>query len=125
MATRVEMTDVTIPAGTAKATPVIIPANFDDGRVDRIEMRWPPGPSGLVGIQVRHSQQVIIPYAVNTFLVCDNEIIAWPVEGFPEANKWDVVGYNLGVFPHTIQIRWLITDVAPTLSLAPLVPIGA
>lgn len=125
MATRVEMTDVTIPAGTAKATPVIIPVNFDDGRVDRIEMRWPPGPSGLVGLQVRHSKQVIIPYAVNTFLVSDNEIIAWPLEGYPEANMWDVVGYNIDAYDHTIQFRWLITDAVPGVSLAPLVPIGA
>lgn len=124
MATRVEITDVIIPANTAKAAPVIVAASFDDGRVDRIEMRWPPGPSGLVGLQVRHSQQVIIPYRADTFLVTDDEVIVWPVEEFPQANAWDVVGYNLDVHDHTIQFRWLITDAGPALSLPALVPIG-
>jgi hypothetical protein len=124
MATRIEITDVLIPAGTAKAAPAVVAANFDDGRVEKIELRWPPGPSGLVGLQIRHSNQVIIPYQANTFLITDDEVILWELHDFPDANAWSLVGYNLDVFDHTIQIRWLINDAAPTVSIPPLIPIG-
>jgi hypothetical protein len=110
MATRIEVFDVTIPAGTAQATPVTVSLPFDDGELERIEMRWPPGPAGLVGLRIRHSSQVVIPYSVNSWVVSDDEPIYWNVSGYPATDKWDVLGYNLGVYPHTIQIRLLVND---------------
>ena len=124
MAERIEFTDVTIPAGTPIAAPVTIPVDFDDGIVERLEMRWPAGPSGLVGLRVGHSGQVIIPFSINTFLISDDEAIAWPLSGYPTANKWFVQGYNLDIYPHTIQFRWLINETAtstpPRVSLVPI-----
>lgn len=124
MANRIEFTNVTVPAGTAIATPVRIRPTFDEGRVDRIEMRWPPGPSGLVGLRVGHSGQVIIPFDASTYLVTDDEVIGWDIENFPEAQAWFIDGYNTDVYNHTIQFRWLITDAAPAQPARPaLVPI--
>jgi len=124
MATRIEVIPVTVAAMTPIAAPVIVALPFDDGRVDALEIIVPPGPSGLVGFQVRHSSQVVIPFSANAFLVTDDEKIHWPMEAFPEANKWDCVIYNTDQYPHTVTFRFLITDVAPSFTLPPLVPIG-
>lgn len=110
MATRVEIFPVTIPNNTPIATPVTRNVFFNDGRVERLEMRWPPGPAGLVGLRVAYSGQVVIPYQAANWLITDDEAIAWPLERFPENGKWQVVGYNTDQFDHTIQFRFLITD---------------
>lgn len=124
MANRFEYTTVTIPANTAITTPVRIVPTFEDGAVVRLEQRWPPGPSGLVGLRIGHSGQVIIPYAGSDWLITDNEVIIWDIEGFPEAAAWFVDGYNTDVVPHTIYFRWLLNDApAPALARPALVPI--
>ena len=125
MATRIEVVAVPVPPGTPIAAPIVVPMNFDDGRVDGLEIVIPDGPAGLVGFQIRHSKQAIIPYDGVSFLIGNNETIKWPLETFPEADKWDVRIYNKGVFVHTLYFRWLITDVIMAPSLPPLVAIGA
>jgi hypothetical protein len=125
MATRIEVAQVSVAAGTLQSAPQITPFTFDDGRVDTLEIVVPDGPSGLVGFQIRHSKQIIIPYDGVSFIVTNNEVIKWPLETFPEAQKWDVVIYNTDVFVHTLSFRWLITDVIMSPTLPPLVPIGA
>jgi hypothetical protein len=114
------MFDVSIPRSTPIATPAVIALPFDDGQVDRIEMRWPPGPSGLVGIKVRHSGQTVIPFSDNTWLKTNDEVVIWPLENYPEANAWTVLGYNLDIYDHAIQFRLLVNDAPaprPTVQL--------
>ena len=126
MASRIEFTDVTIPAGTLITAPVRIVPTFADGELERIQMRWPPGPSGLVGLRIGHSGQVIIPFDVRTWLITDDEAIDWDVTGYPTAAKWFIDGYNSDVFDHTIQFRWLLNETpTPGLSRPPLIPITA
>lgn len=124
MATRIELATVVVPALTPIAAPITQAMSFDDGRVDVIEIVVPDGPSGLVGFQIIHSQQVIIPYDGLTFIVTNNEIIRWPIETFPTADKWAIRAYNTDQFPHTLRFRWLITDEIFAPTLPPLVPIG-
>jgi hypothetical protein len=125
VATRIEVTPVTVAALTPIAAPAIVALPHDDGRVDVLEIIIPDGPRGLVGFQIRHSQQVIIPNSGNAFIVTNDEKIHWPLEEFPQANAWDCVIYNSDQYPHTITFRFLITDVVAAPSLPPLVAIGA
>lgn len=125
MAERIEIVDVTIPAGTALATPVTRALNVPDGVWATIEMRWPPGPSGLVGLRIAHSGQVIIPRTGSAFLVTDDEAIIWNVEGYPSGNKWTVIGYNTDVNDHTVQFRIHVNEIpAGRPGGIQLVPIG-
>lgn len=124
MAERIEIIDVTIPAGTAVATPATVNLNIPDGVVRRIEQRWPPGPAGLVGLKVRHSAQIIIPRSGGAFLVTEDEVVIWDVDGLPTGNKWSVVGYNTDINNHTIQFRILLDEIpTPQRSPVQLVPI--
>lgn len=124
MATRIETSALLVPAGTPQSAPVQQNMTFTDGRVDAVEVIVPDGPSGLVGFQIGHSGQVIIPYDGVSFNVTDDEKIHWPLESFPEAQKWFIRAYNTGSYNHTLRFRWLITDVIMVATLPPLVPIG-
>lgn len=125
MAERIEIVNVTIPANTPIATPVTVALPIPDGVMTRIVQRWPPGPAGLVGLKVAHSGQVIIPSTGNAFLVTDDEVVDWDIEGYPTGNKWSVVGYNTDVNNHTIQFRCHLNEIPTAVrSSVQLVPIG-
>lgn len=116
---------MTIAANTAIATPTTTALAIPDGIMTRIEMRWPPGPAGLVGIRIAHSGTVIIPRTSANWLISDDEPIDWPVEGYPTGNKWSIVGYNTGVNPHTIYFRFHLNEFPTRRTLPPVpVPIG-
>lgn len=111
MAQRIEIVDVTIPAGTLSSAPQTTNLTWREGYPEFVEIRFPPGPSGLVGIQVLHSGRRVIPKQGNTFLVTDDEVVKWPLEGYPYNAVYTVRAYNEGVFAHTIQFRWGMNEI--------------
>lgn len=110
MATRVHVFTVSTPAGTAEASPQTTALDFPEGRVEAIEVLVPPGPSGLAGWAIEHSQQRILPYESDQFVVADGEVIKWPLERFPTGRDWSVVTFNTDVYDHEIHIRMLVSD---------------
>lgn len=127
MSTRVESFDVTVPAGTAIASPQETAMSFQRGRVDRLKVFVPPGPSGLVGFQIAHSGQPIIPRNPLSFIVTDNEHVDMDLDNYPTGDAWSIMAYNIDVYDHTLYITFHITDfgaiepvvIAP-LDVAPL-----
>lgn len=111
MATRIEHFTVTVPAGTLLASPVNIVTAFNDGQVDEIEIRVPPGPVGLMGFQIAYGAQSIVPHDSSQWIVTDNEVINWPLVNFPTGRHWAVNGYNTDINDHTIYLRYLITEI--------------
>lgn len=122
MAQRIEVRDVTIPSGTLQASPQVTNLVWLQGFPIRVELRVPPGPSGLVGIQLMHSGVVVIPRRGSAFLVTDDEIVGWDVEGYPSNPAWALRGFNTGVYDHTIQIRMLLNEIG-TAALVPRGPV--
>lgn len=126
MAERIEIKTVTTPAGTAIASPLVTTLDWREGYPVRVEIRIPPGPSGLVGVQFAHSGQVIIPHDPDEWLVTDNEAVTWPLDNYPYNPKWTVRTYNTDVYEHTVQIRMLLNEIGSELMhaavAAPLVP---
>jgi hypothetical protein len=123
MAERIEIISITTPAGTASSAPLVTALPWREGYPVRIEIRVPPGPSGLLGFQLAHSGEVIIPKDKTQFLITDNEAIMWPLDNYPYNAKYTVRTYNTDVFDHTIQIRMLLNELG-VQSLTP-VPIPA
>lgn len=111
MAERIEIKSITTPAGTALLSPLITALDWRQGYPERVEIRVPPGPSGLVGIQFAHSGQVIIPHDDSEWLTTDNEPVIWPLDNYPYNATWTVRTYNLDVYDHTIQVRMLVNEV--------------
>lgn len=117
MAERVEIFDVTLPAGGSPSAPVSAPVGFTQGRVDRLQVVFPDGCAGLVGVQLAFAGQVVIPYGPAFFLRGNDEVVDWPLDAYPTNGQWTLVGYNQDVYPHVIQVRWLVTELGATVSL--------
>lgn len=111
MVDRIESFTVTIPAGTAIATPVTVPTSFPDGVVVQIETRIPSGPSGLMGFAFQHSSQQIIPRTDGEWILGDDDYFTWPLQNYPTGNKWSVLGYNLDVYDHSFYLRYLVNEL--------------
>lgn len=105
-----EVFEVTVPSGTPRSLPVDIDMDFNDGRVDRMDVMIPPGPSGLVGFAIVQSFQQIIPFQVGSFIIADDETIVFDLERYPQGSPWVVRAFNTDVYDHTLHFRLFITD---------------
>lgn len=104
---------VTIPAGTPIATPVEIPTKFAPGIVEAIGWRFPGGCNGQVGIKIASSHVAVFPSALAEWIVQSGDLGGYDVADFPDSGDFSVLGYNLGTFPHTIQIRYRVRRREP------------
>jgi hypothetical protein len=96
----------TIPAGTPKSalyTATIPLANFE---IESIDVEVPPGPAYLMGFYIARSGQQVIPWEAGSFIVWDNHKQNWPLSNQPTGQGWQIVGYNLGKYPHTVTLRF-------------------
>jgi len=102
---------VTIPAGTAIATPATTDISIPQYVVDTIQIIVPPGPNGLVGFRMLNAGQQLIPYLSNDWIVANNENIIWPLSDQITSGSWQVAGYNLGIYDHSLRVRFLVSPV--------------
>lgn len=109
-ASRVEVFEVTVPAGTPKSAPVEVDASFPDGELSRAEILFPDGCAGLVGVRLALGGGQAIPTTRDAWLVGNDETLGYDLTGQPNNGAWSVVGYNLDVYPHTVHVRFLVTD---------------
>lgn len=123
MADRIELFQVTVPAGTAIAAPQVTATSFADGVVTRIIVTIPPGPSGFCGFKFTHLGGPVIPYTGAGYVIGDDRIVDWPVTNMPSASGWQFVAYNTDIFPHTFYIEYMIDEIVT--GPAPRVPIVA
>ena len=99
---------VAIPAGTAIAAPQITNLAMPARIVRAVRIRIPPGPNGQVGFALGAAGVRIIPYGANQWLVGNDEIIDWPLEGQISSGAWQFQGYNLGANVHTIYVSFAL-----------------
>lgn len=123
MASRIETFDVTIPAATAIATPQSTALPFNEGVVQRLEIRVPPGPSGLMGFRITHSGEVVIPNNRDNWIITDDEKIPWDLDDYPVGSAWGITAYNTDIYPHTVYLRFLVIETKPPVGV--VVPILA
>lgn len=109
---------VTIPAGTLKTALSMTSCKLPMRRVDRIEIKVPPGPRGLMGFQIGGSKQQFIPRGAGQFVVTDDEEISWDIVGAFDSGDWWVMGYNSGTYDHTIYVRFLVSLVGKVTATA-------
>lgn len=111
MAQRIEVRNVLIPAGTLQSSPLIFTLPWREGYPTFAEFMFPPGPSGLVGIQLRHSGRRIIPKDLGTYLIADNDTLKYELEGFPYNANYTIQAYNEGAYDHSIQVRMGFNEI--------------
>jgi hypothetical protein len=108
---------VLVPAGTAKAAPLVTPIAFPERLVTAVSYRVPPGPSGLMGWALTSAGAPVIPIQPKTYMVTDNQADTWDLEGYLDSGNWAVTAYNTGIYPHTVYLTFQLdlpgADVTP------------
>jgi hypothetical protein len=123
MAREVRNFAVTIPAATLTTAPYVEDLTMPARQVIEVRVRVPPGPSGLVGWALGSAGERVLPWGEGQWIVADDEAISWPLEGQIESGAWQLQGYNLGVYDHTVYVTFLLDTPgtrATSMGLAPL-----
>lgn len=103
--------DVTIPAGTPKANPLVTLTQFEPNIVERIDWIFPDGCAGQVGIQVGARATPIIPDQRGQFVVRSGDSSGYDTAGVHVTGDWSVIGYNTGAFAHTIHVTFRVRRI--------------
>jgi hypothetical protein len=125
LAIEVRSFDSTIPAGTAKASPLTFNLVFPPRVVRELEIIVPPGPRGEVGFQIGQAGRQVFPTEPGTFFVTDDEQIRWSLEDANTSGAWQLIAYNTGTFNHAIEVRFLVDlpeQLAEAQGFAPISP---
>ena len=117
----------TIPAGTAITAPTTTSMSVGVRFVRRIVIKVPPGPAGKMWFRIAATGSQIIPVNSGAWIVTDNEQIEWDVVGAIESGAFQLIGYNTGVYDHTVYVRFEV-DVPQLHQAGPsrqLIDLGA
>lgn len=123
MAQEIREFAVRIPAGTAKATPLVTSISFPSRNVTAVSWRVPPGPSGLMGWALTSAGTPVIPIQPGTYIVTDNQADTWELSGYLDSGNWQLTGYNTGLYDHTVYLTFLL-DLPGTAEVSLPPPIG-
>ena len=122
LANRVESFIVSVPAGTAQATPQTTDVSFPDGLVKRVELDVPPGHTGHTGIRILAATGRFIPYTSGAYLVADDHDFGWDVIGVIDTGSFQVQAYNTDVYDHAFYLRFSVLDFAYAEATSALAP---
>ena len=103
---------VAIPAGTLQSAPVRINTRFEPFTVSQVTVRIPPGPLGQMGFRIASSGVQVVPWNAGAWIVANDEFLIYPATNWPDSGDWAVIGYNTGVFAHTIYVTYYLDPVA-------------
>lgn len=113
-----------IPAGTPIATPVTVALTMPAREVRHVRVRIPPGPNGQVGFAVGMAGVSVLPVNVGQWIIGNDEVIDWDVAGLPDSGAWQLIGYNLGVQPHTIYVTFSVDPPGRRGLALPVAPLA-
>lgn len=109
---------MTVPAGTAKAAPLVTDVSFPARTVLSVSWRVPPGPSGLMGWALTSAGTPVIPIQPDTYIVTDNQADTWPLAGYLDSGNWQVTAYNTGLYDHVVYLTFELD-----ISAAAVIPV--
>lgn len=104
---------VLTPVGTALASPLVTNIAMPPRTVRSIEVRIPPGPNGELGFAIGMNNVSVVPVVPNTWVVTSDEVKVWDVTLGLNSGAWQVMSYNTGIYPHTIQVIFHVDQVTP------------
>jgi hypothetical protein len=119
MATQIFASTATIPAGTPIAAPVTVDISIPQMYTEQIEWHMPKGAAGLVGWRLTSGGAQVLPAALGSWIITEAEKGSWLVTGLHDSGKWEVTGYNLGTFPHSVYVRLHASPIGPASRYPP------
>jgi hypothetical protein len=112
MATDVIALSATVPAGTVPPSPAVIQLPVGTNLIDKIRWRVPPGPRGNLSWYLAMGGVQVLPQAGGGPVIADNEYAEWAIENLPDSGAWQLVGFNTGIYDHTVYLDFYVTPVA-------------
>jgi len=100
--------NITTPKNTAKSAPKITRLQVTNGLVYRVEVFFPKGSSGLMGVVVTDGLYQCWPSNVGEYFIADNDTIGFDDLYIKEAAPFlfSVITYNLDeTFDHFVSVR--------------------
>lgn len=95
---------ITVPAGTAIATPQVTQLAMQaGGQLTAMRVRVPPGPRGEVGFAITSNGAHRIPYLAG-WIIADDEALVWHLDNEDAGQQWELTAYNTGLFAHTLYV---------------------
>ncbi len=113
----------TIPAGTAIATPATVDISFPPRLVRSIRWRVPIGAFGQVGFALASGGQIFLPVNKSGWIIANDEYDTVPIYGAIESGAWQLIGYNLGIYDHTVYLTFQMDTPGSGASALPLSPL--
>ncbi|MGH7239406.1 MAG: hypothetical protein ACREHG_04980 [Candidatus Saccharimonadales bacterium] len=123
MTSQIRGFELTIPAGTAKASPLTLDMSFPPMTVQDITVTVPPGPNGNLGIQIAAAEMQVIPWNQGEWLVPNDVVMSWEPQDYADAGSWQLIGYNTGTYDHTVWVRFSVLPVGTSSGAATSTPI--
>lgn len=124
MAQEIRDFQVLIPAGTAVDSPVTVDMAMPPRIVDQINIRIPPGPNGLMGFRLSSGGIPFLPSNSGAWVIANDEPIQWPLTGQITSGAWELQGYNLGQYDHTVYVKFLLSLVNSAAAGVPAQPLA-
>jgi hypothetical protein len=117
------------PANTLEADAIEDRLQLTWGTIKEIHVGFPPGPAGLVHIQVRDHGWQIVPWTPLQSLAWDNYVFVLPCDYRLDVEPYDLTirAWNLDdSYPHTVFVAVVLDEQAHlAASMLPLViPMG-
>lgn len=92
--------------------------------IESLKWRMPHGHAGLVGWAFTDGNGWIVPSTAGEWIVADGDSGDIPPIGLPDSGGFQVTGYNLGAFPHTIFITFHLNPNMPAHVSSQLIAAG-
>jgi hypothetical protein len=118
MADTVFEQDLNLAAGNGSSAVFFAAVNLGWSDVQEVMIVFPPGCSGLVGIQLQYAVNSVYPNSGNSYYVMDDYILTIPVSGQQQGGQWRIVGYNQDRHAHTVRSYWSYNYLANTQNAA-------
>ena len=106
MSREVRKFTVTVPAGTAIATPQTSSIAFPVRIVRTVEWRVPQGSLGVMGWQLAMGGVQVVPFGSDTWVIADGTAGSFTLDGYPDSGAWQVIAYNTGAFAHSVFLTF-------------------
>lgn len=111
MTTELRSFAVTVPAGTAQASPVIVALDMPPRIVTAVRWRVPPGPRGAMGWALSLAGQHLYPWGNGNWIVADDEYDRVDLTDAPSSGAWQLIAYNTGLLDHTVYLQFSLEPV--------------
>jgi hypothetical protein len=100
--------DITIPANTLRSEPYEQMLHLQRGIITRIDVKYPRGCHGNVGVRLFCHESLILPFSRGEWLTGDDEAVRadmyFPLEPIPYELKFH--GHSEGcTYDHTVTVR--------------------